>query len=228
MSSHIKACIFDMDGVICDTAKYHYLAWKSLAGALGINFTETHNEQLKGVSRMDSLEILLSLGDGQYTPAEKQDFCDSKNRRYVDYISRMDQSEILPGVLPFLNHCREQGIRTALGSVSRNAGMILKNLELKDYFDAVIDGSMVSKAKPDPEVFLKGAAAVGVPPENCVVFEDARTGIQAAKGAGMYAVGIGKPEILTEADMVIDGFGSISPSALLEHISENADGKGEL
>lgn len=211
----IKACIFDLDGVICDTAKYHFLAWKKLSEKLGIPFTESDNERLKGVSRMDSLEILLSLGDKRCTAEEKQEFCRWKNDIYVSYISEMKEDEILPGVLKFLNYCKGNHIKTALGSVSQNAATILRNLKLTGYFDAVIDGSMVARAKPDPEVFLKGAAALKVSPENCVVFEDAQAGIEAAKSAGMYAAGIGQAEMLPRADMVISGFQDMEPDALL-------------
>lgn len=218
----IKTCIFDMDGVICDTAKYHYLAWKKLGERLGIVFTEEDNERLKGVSRMESLDILLSLSDKDitYTEEEKLQFAEEKNNDYVDYISNMDSSEILPGVLDFLTYCREQNIKVALGSVSKNAMTILKGLNLEQYFDAVIDGTKVTKAKPDPEVFLKGAKETGNEPEFCVVFEDAFTGITAAKSAGMFAVGIGDSKVLSNADFIIGGFCDMSPSMLLDKIRQ--------
>ncbi|MCU6733302.1 beta-phosphoglucomutase [Diplocloster agilis] len=202
----IKACIFDLDGVLCDTAKYHYLAWKRLAGELGFSFTEAQNERLKGVSRMDSLEILLEIGHVKCTQKAKEEMAEKKNRWYVEYINKMDQSELLPGVLDFLEECRENGLRTALGSVSKNAGVILERLKLQEYLDAVVDGSQVSQAKPDPEVFLKGAKRLGTDPSACVVFEDAAAGIEAARRAGMKSVGIGDPGILCQADYVIPGF----------------------
>lgn len=218
----IKACIFDLDGVICDTARYHFLAWKKLADKLGIRFTESDNERLKGVSRAESLEILLSLGDKDksYTEEEKLEFCRWKNDVYVSYISEMKEDEILPGVLEFLGFCKQLGIKTALGSVSKNAKTIIHNLKLNSCFDAVVDGNMVARAKPDPEVFKKGAEAVQALPEECVVFEDAQAGIEAARAAGMYAVGIGSPARLKEADLVISGFRDMSPMELLGMISQ--------
>jgi beta-phosphoglucomutase len=214
----IKTCIFDLDGVICDTAKYHFYAWKNLADQLGIDFTHEDNERLKGVSRMESLEILLSLSSKVYTTSEKLIFAEEKNKNYVDYITKMGRDEVLPGVTRMLEYCREHGMKTALGSVSKNAGTILKRLELGQYFDVVIDGTKVVNAKPDPEVFLKGAAQTGAKPEDCIVFEDAFTGIQAAKAAGMFAVGIGEAKILFNADFVIKGFEEISPEQLIARI----------
>ena len=223
---HIKTCIFDLDGVICDTAKYHFLAWKALADELGICFTKQDNERLKGVSRMDSLDILLSLSDTVWPEEQKQVFAEQKNRLYVEYISSMNQDEILPGVLPFLTYCRNNEIRTALGSVSKNAGMILERLKLGDYFDAVIDGTQVAKAKPDPEVFLKGAKQTGAEPSECIVFEDARAGIEAAGRAGMLAVGIGAEETLSNADFVISGFDVMEAQELL--VTVNKIRRGDL
>lgn len=215
----IEACIFDLDGVICDTARYHYMAWKSLAGKLGIRFTEADNERLKGVSRMDSLNILLSLGGKVYSEVEKNSFAEKKNARYLEYITSMKEDEILPGVLGFLKYCRNHGIKVALGSVSENAMLIIRNLRLECYFDAIVDGTRVQKAKPDPEVFLLGAADLGVAPEHIVVFEDARAGLAGAKSAGMLAVGIGVPEVLADADFVMEGFSGRSPEKIMEMIS---------
>ncbi|WP_367569400.1 beta-phosphoglucomutase [Lacrimispora sp.] len=216
----IKTCIFDMDGVICDTAKYHFHAWKKLGDRLGIVFTEQDNERLKGVSRMESLEILLSLSDRTYTEEEKLSFAEEKNKNYVDYISAMDKNEILPGVLEVLEYCRKESIKTALGSVSKNAGIILDRLKLWPYFDAVIDGTKVARAKPDPEVFLKGAGETGADPSCCVVFEDAYTGIEAARAAGMLAVGIGSEQALPNADFVIRGFEEMSAEQLMNRIRQ--------
>lgn len=211
----INGCIFDLDGVICDTAKYHYLAWKSLADELGIPFNEQDNERLKGISRMESLNILLSLGKKQYSDQEKRLFAKLKNDRYVNYIKGMKQNETLPGVVPFLKSLRNQGYRIALGSVSKNAPTILERLQIAPLFHAVIDGNTVTHAKPDPEVFLAGARAFGTAPKNCVVFEDAVAGVQAAHNAGMKCVGVGSPCILAEADRVISGFSGLSPDFLL-------------
>lgn len=211
----IRAAIFDLDGVIVDTAKYHYRAWRRLAEELGFEFTERDNERLKGVSRMRSLEILLEVGGfgaGVFTEAQRQQMADRKNGWYVEYISRMTPAEILPGVLSFLEEVRGDGVRTALGSASKNTGIILERLGIGGLFDAVVDGTMVGRTKPDPEVFLTGAAMLGggILPAECVVFEDAEAGIEAAVAAGMYSVGIGVPEVLREAEMVVPGFAGIS------------------
>lgn len=199
----IKACIFDLDGVIVDTAKYHYLAWRSLAQELGFEFTEAHNEALKGVSRMTSLDILLSVGGmkERFTPAEKEIMATAKNIRYLEYILQMTPDEILPGVERFLEALRTREIKTALGSASRNARTILERVGLFDRFDAVVDGSMVENAKPDPQVFLLGAQLLGVSPADCVVFEDAEAGIEAARRAGMRSVGVGGSPLLAAATM---------------------------
>ncbi|KAA8999662.1 beta-phosphoglucomutase [Paenibacillus spiritus] len=199
----IKACLFDLDGVLVDTAKYHYIAWKELADSLGFTFTEKDNERLKGVSRMASLDILLEIGGLSFDDAKKAELAQSKNDRYVEYITKMDSSEILPGALDFLKECRSAGIKVALGSASKNAMMILDNTGLTPYFDAIIDGNKTSAAKPDPEVFLLGAQALEARPEECIVFEDAEAGIEAAQRAGMRSVGIGSPETLGAADLVI-------------------------
>ncbi len=203
----INACIFDLDGVIVDTAKYHYLAWKALADKLGFEFTEVHNERLKGVSRMDSLEILLEVGGITHlSEEEKLKHAADKNELYVSFIKKMPADEILPNVREFLNDLRENGIKISLGSASKNAEMILEKLELMPLFDAIVDGRHISNAKPDPEVFLRGAQELGEAPENCVVFEDAQAGVQAAKNAGMACVGIGDAETLGLADFVMPGF----------------------
>lgn len=204
--ANIKACLFDLDGVIVDTAKYHYLAWRRLANELGFEFTEEDNERLKGVSRMKSLEILLEVGGVSFDEAAKEEFASKKNAWYVEYISKMDSSEVLPGVIRFLKSLRENNIKISLGSVSKNAMTILENVGLLEYFDAIIDGTKITNAKPHPEVFLKGAEELGVSPEECVVFEDAQAGIEAAISAGMYCVGVGSPEILGKANFVISGF----------------------
>ncbi len=202
----IQACLFDLDGVVVDTARYHYIAWKEIAEGLGFHFSENDNERLKGVSRMQSLEILLEVGRIQLSQSEKEDLAERKNNLYVSYIREMTPDEILPGVITFLDELRNNNILIALGSASKNALFILEKINLTQKFDAVIDGNKVSKAKPDPEVFLKGAAELGIGPENCLVFEDAQAGIDAARNAGMYAIGIGRHENLKNADFVISGF----------------------
>lgn len=218
----IKTCIFDLDGVIVDTAKYHYLAWKRLAGELGFDFTPEDNEALKGVSRMASLDILLSVGNmqGRFTPAEKDEMAARKNGWYVEYISRMTSAEVLPGVIPFLEQLRDAGIRTALGSASKNAALILEKTGTKRYFDAVVDGTMVTEAKPDPQVFLLGAQLTATPPVACVVFEDAEAGIEAASRAGMRSVGVGESPTLAAATMRIRNFEGFSLGILLTAIDK--------
>lgn len=202
----IEACLFDLDGVVVDTAKYHFIAWKALAEELGFDFTPEDNERLKGVSRMQSLDILLEIGGLQFSENEKLEMAERKNALYVSYIEKMTPDEILPGAEQFLQELKNNGIRTALGSASKNAPMILDRIELSGMFDAVVDGNSISEAKPNPEVFLKGAEKLGVAPENCVVFEDAIAGIEAARNGGMHCVGIGEPQTLAMADLVIPGF----------------------
>ncbi|UQZ35839.1 beta-phosphoglucomutase [Paenibacillus sp. PK3_47] len=214
--SEIKACLFDLDGVLVDTAKYHYIAWRELAEELGFQFTEQDNERLKGVSRAASLNILLEIGGIELPEAEKARLAEQKNNRYVEYIAKMDSSEILPGALDFLKECRSRGIKVALGSASKNAMTILNNTGLTPYFDAIIDGTHTSAAKPDPEVFLLGAQALSAEPAHCVVFEDAEAGILAATRAGMRSVGIGSPETLSGANIVVPSLAGITVSRLQE------------
>jgi beta-phosphoglucomutase len=201
----MQAGLFDLDGVIVDTAKYHYLAWRELATALGFDITEEHNERLKGISRMESLELILRIGGVELGRDEKIRLGTSKNERYVELIRRMDPSEILPGAKEYLTSLRKRGVKIALGSASKNADMVLRNLGIRDLFDVVIDGTKVTRSKPHPEVFLLGALGLGVEPSACVVYEDAAAGVEAAKAARMSAVGIGRAENLGQADLVVPG-----------------------
>ena len=196
-----KAFIFDLDGVIVDTAKYHFLAWKELAQSLGFDFTEEQNELLKGVSRVRSLEILLDIGKVELSREEKEKYLHEKNEQYLGYIAKMDTQEILPGIPELLAFLKTEKIPFALGSASKNARLILENLSLLEDFDAIVDGNDVSTAKPDPEVFLIAAEKLGKDPKECIVIEDAFAGIQAANSAGMTSVAIGDPEVLTGADI---------------------------
>jgi beta-phosphoglucomutase len=205
-----SACIFDLDGVIVDTAKYHYLAWKRLTDQLNIHFTEKDNERLKGVSRMASLEIILEIGRRELNDNLKDEYAMLKNNWYVDYISRMTPEEILPGALAFINELRNADIRVAIGSASKNTPMILERVGIKDLFDAVADGNNVSKAKPDPEVFLKAAEMLGAEPTKCIVFEDAQAGIQAALNAGMMCIGVGSAKVLENAHFIVSGLDEMS------------------
>lgn len=205
MIREMRAAIFDLDGVIVDTAKYHYLAWKRLANEYGFDFTEADNERLKGVSRTRSLEILLEIGALSVDEAAKQAMAAQKNDWYVEYIQHMDASEILPGAAEYLQTLRNRGVKTAIGSASKNAPLILERVGIMSLFDVVIDGTKVRQAKPNPEVFLRAAQELDIPPASCVVFEDSEAGIEAARRAGMGSVGIGKPITLKDADMVIAG-----------------------
>jgi beta-phosphoglucomutase len=215
-----KVFIFDLDGVIVDTAKYHFLAWKKMADSLGITFTQEDNELLKGVSRVRSLEIILDIGNVTLSQIEKEKCLLQKNKDYLSYIEKMNESEILPGVVRVLNFLKEQGQKIVLGSASKNAKPILEKAKIIHYFDALVDGNDVTNAKPDPEVFLQGALKVKMPNEACVVFEDSLAGIQAANAAQMISVGIGSQQVLHEADFCFNDFTTISNSFLLDIINK--------
>lgn len=203
---HKVGFIFDLDGVIVDTAKYHYLAWKNLANELGFEFTKEQNELFKGVSRKKSLEILLELGNVEATQEQFDTWMVEKNVDYLAYIEKMDVSEILPDVPKVLEFLKLNNIPISLGSASKNAIPILEKVNLLNYFDAIVDGNSVSKAKPDPEVFLKAAEKLNVLPEHCIVFEDAVAGVKAANTASMISIGIGDKQVLNEADYVFTDF----------------------
>lgn len=202
----IKACLFDLDGVIVDTAVYHFQAWRRLANELGFDFTEHQNEQLKGISRMESLELILGWGNVSLTEEEKQMWATRKNDWYLDLVKEMSPNEVLVGVKEFLILLRQNNIKIALGSASKNSKLILERIEMFPFFDAIIDGNNITKGKPNPQVFLLGAEAVGCKPDECVVFEDAVAGVQAGKAGGMRVIGVGSADILTEADLVIATF----------------------
>jgi beta-phosphoglucomutase len=212
----INACLFDLDGVIVDTAKYHYLAWRRLANDLGFDLTLEENERLKGVSRIESLEIILAIGGVRLTEEEKAVRAAEKNVRYLELCQQMTPEDTLPGVRTFMDELKEAGMRVGLGSASKNAKVILERIRMLDYFDTIVDGNRVSRGKPDPQVFLIGAGDLNTPPENCVVFEDAVAGIQSAKAAGMLAIGVGERSVLTEADYVIEGFANFRVKDLIE------------
>ncbi|MFH0952874.1 MAG: beta-phosphoglucomutase [Verrucomicrobiota bacterium] len=196
-----KGVIFDLDGVIVNTAKYHYLGWKRLADELGVPFDEKKNERLKGVSRRDSLILLLG-----YTPDEGkiQEWCDRKNGYYLDFISKIDRGDLLPGALELIQEIRNApGWKQAIASASKNTKLILKRLDIASLFDTIVDGHDFERTKPDPEVFVKAAARLHLPPERLVVVEDAEAGVRAAKAAGMLAIGLGRPDVLKQADLVV-------------------------
>ena len=209
-----KAFIFDLDGVIVDTAKYHYLAWKKIASELGIEFTHEHNELLKGVSRVRSLDIILDLGEVDASQAQKDQWLIQKNEDYLSYLVDMDQSEILPGVMTVLEFLKANQQPIALGSASKNARPILEKTGILSYFDAIVDGNDVSNAKPDPEVFLQAAQKLGISNENSIVFEDSVAGIQAANIASMTSIGIGEASILNEAKFNFQDFTYIDEAFL--------------
>jgi beta-phosphoglucomutase len=201
-----KGFIFDLDGVIVDTAKFHYLAWRKLANKFGFDITEDQNEQLKGISRVKSLEIILEWGNVNLSKDEFMEQMALKNDNYLSYISSMTKKDLLPGVSDVIDYLYENNIPFALGSASKNARIILEKTGLIQKFNAVVDGNDVTKAKPNPEVFLKAASKLKIEPENCIVFEDSVAGIQAANKAEMISVGIGEKDILNEADFIFSDF----------------------
>jgi len=214
-----KRFIFDLDGVIVDTAKYHYLAWKKLGNQLGFEFTKEQNELFKGVSRKRCLEILLEIGHIDATQEQFDTWMVEKNVDYLAYIENMDASEILPDVPKILEFLKEREIPIALGSASKNARPILEKVNLLHYFDVIVDGNNVTKAKPDPEVFLLAAKQLGVNPKDCIVFEDAVAGIKAANAAKMISIGIGDEKVLSEAQFNFTGFTEISTDFVQELIN---------
>ena len=211
-----KACLFDLDGVLVDTAIYHFQAWKNLGKQFGYELTEEQNEQLKGVSRVESLNKILDWANYSATQEQKSAWLIEKNEDYLRLISNMNPSEILPGVLDFLQQIKDLGYKIALGSASKNAEIILEKTGLMPWFDLIIDGNKVSKSKPDPEVFLKGAEGLGLAPETCIVFEDAQAGVEAAKAGNMKAIGIGEAETLSLADKIIPNFVGVKAAELLQ------------
>jgi len=206
----LRGVIFDLDGVIVDTAKYHFLAWARLAETLGFEFTEKDNERLKGVSRMQSLEFLLQTGGVTVPEEEKERLAQNKNEWYLEFIYKLEEDEILSGVKEFLTELRSNGIRISLGSASKNSPIILERLKIIDLFDEIVDGRDTNRVKPDPQVFQIGAQKLGLTCEECIVFEDAFSGIEAAHSAGMKAVGIGSKENLPNADYLIYDLGQMN------------------
>lgn len=222
LSEKMKGFIFNLDGVIVDTAKYHYMAWRRLADEMGVDFPLEQHEQLRSLSRMESLEKLLEWGGLYMTEAEKLHWADVKNNWYQGLIAHMTPEEVLPGVLPFLNEVRSSGGKTALSSASSNAQSVLKSTNLETYFDVILDGSAARKAKPHPECFLLASAALGLTPMECIVFDDAVLGVQAARNGGFHIVGIGNPEHLPLAELVIPGFEHCHLAEILEAVDKHA------
>jgi beta-phosphoglucomutase len=199
----IKAAIFDLDGVIIDTAHYHYIAWKRLASEFGITLTPVHNELLKGVSRLRSLEIILSLGKIELPDQQKEQLAEKKNKWFVEYIESIRPEEIYPGVRELLKVLKKKNIKVGLASSSKNAPRVIELLGIARDFDTIVDGTMITHTKPDPEIFLLAAHKLGIAPVDCVVFEDAEAGVEAALAAGMKCVGVGSVEQLGKANKVI-------------------------
>ncbi len=206
----MKACIFDLDGVLVDTAKYHFIAWQRLASNLHVEFTEQDNEQLKGLSRDASLDYILNKGKISASTSEKEVWKEQKNNWYLELVNTMQADEVLPNCKELLRDLKSNDIKVGLGSASKNASLILSRVDIKHYFDVIIDGTVTSKSKPDPEVFLLGAKALGLTPAECIVFEDAMNGVKAAKTGGFKTIGIGEKEVLTEADLVFPDLSSLS------------------
>lgn len=203
--SRFKAVIFDLDGVITDTAHYHFLAWKRLAAAQGVDFDLAFNEQLKGVDRMGSLELILGATAQHYSPQQKLALADAKNRHYQQLIATMSACDLLPGAVAALDAVRAAGLKIGLASVSKNAFSVLEMLGIRDRFDDVVDAATLANSKPHPEIFLTAARHLGVAPADCLGVEDAVAGVASIKAAGMFALGIGSPHILSAADRVIPG-----------------------
>ncbi len=212
----IKACLFDLDGVLVDTARFHFLAWKTLADELGFEFTEKDNERLKGISRMESLNILLQIGGIDLPTRTRETLAARKNEKYLALIEELTPEMILPGAREFLDDLKAHQILIGLGSSSKNANTILQKLNIKSLFDVIIDGTQITNAKPNAEVFTKGAMALKVQPSECIVFEDAEAGVQAALNGGMRCVGIGSPEILRKAHRVVPNLGEMSYQKIMK------------
>lgn len=211
-----KAFIFDLDGVIVDTAHFHFLAWKKVAAEVGVTLTESQNEELKGVSRIASLKKILEWGRVEVEAEQFDDMMHRKNENYLTFIDGLTTKDILPGVVNFITKVKEKGLCIALGSASRNAAGILERVGLKENFDIIIDGNEVSAPKPDPEVFLVAALRLEVPVTDCVVFEDSVAGIEAANNAGMISVGLGDPSVLKNATYVFSGFENMTVDMFLK------------
>ena len=223
----LKAVLFDLDGVITDTAKFHFLAWRDLGAELGIVIDEAFNEELKGVSRIDSLERILAFGGlaDNYSLDEKEALCTKKNDHYLELIQEMTPADILPGILPLLEELREAGLKAIVTSASKNAPGILELLQVKDYFDGIVDPASVAAGKPAPDIFLAGAELAGAKPAECIGVEDAASGVEAIKAAHIPAIAIGDAEVLAQADRVLADTSDLS-LAVLRDTWEKATANG--
>lgn len=214
----LKAVLFDLDGVITDSAQYHYQAWKMLADRLNIPFDEAYNEKLKGVSRMNSLHLILRNGgrEDSYSQEEKDALADEKNNNYKELIKQITPNDILPGIKELLIELKDHNVKTCVCSVSKNAFFIIDKLGLNGYFDHITDAARIKNAKPDSDIFAIGAYVLGAKPEECVGIEDAKAGIEAIQKAGIKAVGVGTPEQMKDADLVLGSTGELNYSILNE------------
>lgn len=213
-----KGFIFDLDGVITDTAKFHFIAWRDLAAEIGIEVDLKFNEQLKGISRMDSLERILAYGNraNDFTTEEKEALAAKKNTHYVELLQSLSPADLLPGVKEFLDDAREQNIPCAIASASKNAPFILKKLEVADLFDGIVDPAALHKGKPDPEIFVKAAELLNIQPEEAIGFEDAQAGIDGIKACGMFAVGVLSDEPLHGADLTVKRLDELNVAELVQ------------
>lgn len=211
----MKAFLFDLDGVLVDTAHYHFLAWKQVCDELGIAFTKNDNEKLKGIDRRNSLRILLKLGNTSLSPEDFDHWLKKKNEIYMHMIEGLSAKDLFPGVLPLFKALKEKGIKIGLGSASKNAKVILDKLEIGPYFDAIIDGNMTTLGKPDPQVFLLNADKLGVDVEDCTVFEDSEAGVDAAITANMKVIGIGNDPSIQHADLVYENIENVDLEKVL-------------
>ena len=223
----LKAVLFDLDGVITDTAKFHFLAWRDLGAEWGVTVDAAFNEELKGVSRIDSLERILVFGGlaDKYSTAEKEALCTKKNDHYLELIQEMTPADILPGILPLLEELREAGLKAIVTSASKNAPGILELLQVKDYFDGIVDPASVAAGKPAPDIFLAGAELAGAKPAECIGVEDAASGVEAIKAAHIPAIAIGDAEVLAQADRVLADTSDLS-LAVLRDTWEKATANG--
>ncbi len=214
----IKGLIFDLDGVIADTAHLHYKAWCEIGQQCGFNLSISQNEELKGISRKDSIIKIANWAGRNLSEAELEDLAKKKNEKYLKFCENMGTGDILPGVYDFIITCGKKGFKLAVGSASKNAKFILQKLGIDDLFSIIVDGNMVEKSKPDPEVFLKGAEILNLKPNSCLVFEDSQSGIQAAINAGMFSVGVGQKH-LESCNHMIENFNGLSPEKLISKLS---------
>jgi beta-phosphoglucomutase len=213
----IKAVLFDLDGVLVSTDEYHYHSWKKLSAEEGFTFFDHEfNHKFRGVARMECVEIITKASGKQYTPAQKQELADRKNRYFIESLSKVTTEVLLPGALSTLHELRNRGIKIAVASNSRNALTIIKQVKIEHLLDAIVDGHQIENSKPDPEVFLLASKNVGVSPAHCLVVEDAVTGIESAKRAGMKSLGIGTKERLPNANVVVPDLSAISIDELLK------------